>query len=932
MARKRGVFFNPIFTFVIGQWAASSAARRSTVAIYVLLAVLTALICATALPGFARITIASATVNAIAQSEPTQVTPAQSEAQQLEQRGRDDYETGRFSDAVAAFEQAATLYQQSGHLEQAAAVQVNQAKALQALGLYNQAIIVLQAVLQTPAQPMLLEDLRIKIRCSEENRIVNPLRGRLEDLPVSATSAATTAAALRSLGDALQVTGDLEQSCTILRYSLNLAETWSLTDALAPTYLSLGNLNRTQAIAKLRLSNLTPKQAVAQFQKQLSPIQQELQRRWTEAAEQFMTQTESALGYYQQAQQAAGDAIPLIQAQAQLNAFSLLLDRQDRSEAAATIPQLYFLLNRLPSSRAAIEARINLAQSLMRMAERQSKSAFRSSDLILQSAQLLATARQQASDLDMAQMESYALGSLGGLYERTEQWTEAKTVTQQALEKVNAVSITNLPQTVSDVDLAYRWYRQLGQILDAQGDQEEAIKKYEIAVELLQKALKRDVASSNLNYQLSFNEEAQEPVHRELIDLLLRSKDPSQENRKQVREVSTSLLEAELTSFLQEPCDVVTPQQIDTFVKERGERVAIFYPVILPDRLEVIVKLPGQDLLHYRHRIPQEQLLEKRDNLQLALEEDYTFEAVETLSQQFYEWIVQPAEEQLQANQIDTLVFTLDRQLQPIPMAALYDGEKYLIEKYAISEILGLSFDNPEESLSRDGLKIMAAGLSDIPSLPPEFKNDFLPLEYVGRELDKISALTKDGIPVIILEDENFTLTNFNTRLNEDQFPVVHLATHGQFSIDPERTFLLTNGELTDDTLIEVDELGNLFRTRGQIRLDSIELLVLNACETATGNNLATLGLAGTAVRAGARSAIASLWTLNDQLSVGFTEMLYENLRQPGVSKAEALRQAQLGLMHNRQYRHPRYWAPYILAGNWLPLTTSRVDGSADSR
>ena len=436
----------------------------------------------------------------------------------------------------------------------------------------------------------------------------------------------------------------------------------------------------------------------------------------------------------------------------------------------------------------------------------------------------------------------------------------------------------------------------------------------------------------NLNSQFSFSEEAQEPVYRELMDLLLQPKNLSQENLQEVRELSSSLLEAELTSFLQEPCAIATPNEIDEIVQEEDQKAAIIYPIVLSDRLEVIVKLPGdQELLHYGEGIQEERLLEKLKELQLALEEDYTFEAVDALSQEFYTWMIKPAEESLKANQIDTLIFTLDRKLQTIPMAALYDGEEYLIENYAIAEFLGLREEGDNEPLQPKDLKIMAAGLSSVPaSLPDEVENNFVPLKYVTDELDRINSLEEnDGISVTTLQDKKFTLKDFNTRLNEDKFPVVHLATHGQFSVNPKSTFLLTSGE-SNDALVEVNELAALFRVRGLIRLDSIALLVLNACETASGDDLATLGIAGTAVRAGARSAIASLWTLNDKLSVGFTQSLYDNLKQADISKAKALQQAQQALLKTPQYRHPRYWSPYILAGNWLPLiTTSRSTGSA---
>jgi CHAT domain-containing protein len=153
----------------------------------------------------------------------------------------------------------------------------------------------------------------------------------------------------------------------------------------------------------------------------------------------------------------------------------------------------------------------------------------------------------------------------------------------------------------------------------------------------------------------------------------------------------------------------------------------------------------------------------------------------------------------------------------------------------------------------------------------------------------------------------------FNQKINETSVSIVHLATHGQFSSDPQKTFLLTASGS-----IKVDDLGSLFRTRGLNRTDEIELLVLSACETASGDNRAALGIAGTTVRAGARSAIASLWSLDDESSVEMMKQFYQHLSQGNISRAEALRLAQTSLMQNPQYSYPRYWAPFILLGNWL--------------
>jgi hypothetical protein len=115
-----------------------------------------------------------------------------------------------------------------------------------------------------------------------------------------------------------------------------------------------------------------------------------------------------------------------------------------------------------------------------------------------------------------------------------------------------------------------------------------------------------------------------------------------------------------------------------------------------------------------------------------------------------------------------------------------------------------------------------------------------------------------------------------------------------------------------------VNELDDLFRHIGDTQANAIDLLILSACRTAAGNDRAVLGIAGTTVRAGARSAIAGLWSLADISSPKFTQTLYQYLGKPGITRSEALRRAQLALLQDRSFTHPRYWAPYVLIGSWL--------------
>jgi CHAT domain-containing protein len=157
-------------------------------------------------------------------------------------------------------------------------------------------------------------------------------------------------------------------------------------------------------------------------------------------------------------------------------------------------------------------------------------------------------------------------------------------------------------------------------------------------------------------------------------------------------------------------------------------------------------------------------------------------------------------------------------------------------------------------------------------------------------------------------------------KLENSDFPVVHLATHGQFGSTADQTFILS-GTNQGDPLINVNQFDNLLRAGNLKRSQPIELLVLSACNTAEGDSQAILGLAGVAVRAGARSTLATLWSADDEATANLMGKFYTNLSQnTQVSKARALRKAQLELLmeSDSQYRHPFYWAPFVLVGNWL--------------
>src|SRR5262249_4887446 len=148
--------------------------------------------------------------------------------------------------------------------------------------------------------------------------------------------------------------------------------------------------------------------------------------------------------------------------------------------------------------------------------------------------------------------------------------------------------------------------------------------------------------------------------------------------------------------------------------------------------------------------------------------------------------------------------------------------------------------------------------------------------------------------------------------LKETPVNIVHVASHGQFSSDATKTFLLTfDGKLTMDRL---DQYIGLFRFRD----DPLELLTLSACETAAGDDRAALGLAGIGIKAGARSALGTLWFINDQSTAMLITEFYQQLKDPSVSRAVALQRAQIKLLDDLRYQHPGYWSPFLLINNWL--------------
>jgi CHAT domain-containing protein len=570
-------------------------------------------------------------------------------------------------------------------------------------------------------------------------------------------------------------------------------------------------------------------------------------------------------------------------------------DGVETAAVAALNQQIQHDLAALPLGRARVYSPVQWAQGWLRLQERaqtQGQPGDRTwATLAPDPATLTATLDRAITDsrqLGDQRALAYALGAKGALAQIQGQGAIARQDTQAALE---------LADRLAAAEIAYPLLWQLGRIERAAGDRPAAIRAYQAAVTTLRQ-LRSDLVAVSADIQFSFRESV-EPIYRDLVDLLLTPEVAiSPEHLRQARDTIEALQLAELDNFFQDACSLAKPVAADTV----DPHAALIYTISLPDRLEVIAALPGGQLHH--HRIPQSQT-----NLELTLLQARAAVTKQPITgiptdlsalQTLYDGLVRPLEAELAARGIETLVFVLDSALRNLPVAALHDGDRFLIESYGVALTPGLQLLDPQP-LTRQNLQTLTAGLT-------QARQGFDPLPGVEQELQQIGAT----VPTEMLLDETFTAAQFNAAVNRNPFQIVHVASHGEFSSNAANTFILTW-----DDRVNARDLDRLLSADVRQR-HPIELLVLSACRTALGDNRAALGLAGVAVRAGARSTIASLWYVSDRATAELMAQFYATLAQSTTTKAAALRAAQRSLIHSPNFNAPYYWSAFVLVGNWL--------------
>jgi CHAT domain-containing protein len=289
-------------------------------------------------------------------------------------------------------------------------------------------------------------------------------------------------------------------------------------------------------------------------------------------------------------------------------------------------------------------------------------------------------------------------------------------------------------------------------------------------------------------------------------------------------------------------------------------------------------------------------------------------------SQQLYQWLIAPLEDQLQGQGIDTIGFVVEAGLRSLPFAALHDGERFLVEKYNFSMIPSLNLTN----LDYVPLQTQAAlvgGSTEFLAQPT--------LPTAGVEVNTIQSLW----PGQQLQEQDFKLETLKNERQQRSYGIIHLATHGEFS----RGALENSYVQFADQKLRLDQIREL-----NWHDPPVELVTLSACQTALGNQEAEMGFAGLALLAGAKSALASLWSVSDSATTGLMIQFYQNLRDGG-HKAESLQQAQRSLLNNQvwiegeqlhwsngsvslppdvdiqrqlDFSHPFYWSAFTMIGS----------------
>ncbi|MCV6636768.1 CHAT domain-containing protein [Candidatus Albibeggiatoa sp. nov. NOAA] len=614
---------------------------------------------------------------------------------------------------------------------------------------------------------------------------------------------------------------------------------------------------------------------------------------------------------------------------------------KDEQAYAQSLSHLYQAFDRILSWESSFDKVLSLLKLSQLTQSINQQYSQQNAKLLKLSYAILLKAKNVAEAINNPRAKSYIYGNLGKLYETQTQYKAALSFTRQALFFAQQSWMS---------ELVYTWYWQIGRIFNAQHQTSQAIDAYQQAIDAFHYVRNQMIGESYCRASFSFHDQVA-TVYYEFADLLLKhaSVTKNDQQRTQLLHQARHTIElyktAELQNYYQDTC-LDTGGHCIPIEKIIAPNTAVIYPIPLEDRLELLVTFSNaivqktipitntrleEEVSLFLSPLschPNEKFLLAMRGKQKITDIDNTINSLSECSpairgsmsqyqmtpvstneasylepaQTLYQWLIEPLEAELKARNIDTLVVIPEGILRTMPYAALHDGKQFLIEEYAIaiSPSLCLSKDFKREQYK----SILLSGLS-------EAVQGFDPIPCAAYELQEIQKIFQADKPLI---NQEFVVPNLQKEIKQIDYSILHIASHGQFKENLADTFVLTyDDKLSMDKL---ERLVQFMRLQGK----EVNLLTLSACETAVGNDRAALGLAGVAIKAGVKSAFASLWQVDDVATPAVVIEFYNQLKNKDISMAKALQNAQKQILSRPEYKlyqHPYYWSAFLLIGNW---------------
>jgi CHAT domain-containing protein len=562
-----------------------------------------------------------------------------------------------------------------------------------------------------------------------------------------------------------------------------------------------------------------------------------------------------------------------------------------------------------------------------------------------------------AAENQQPRIQTSALKHLANLYQQQQKIDEAIKLLQEAIllaEKEDA----------SDLLIDLHW--KIGQLYQHQHKPDLAITAYRQAVNHIDR-IRIDIPVSYRNGRSSFRDTFA-PIYLALADLLLQQSSKVSVAQQQsllaeARDSIERMKKSELEDYFQSRCDI---SAIPLNLQKIDPHAAAFYPILLPDRLEIIV-YTVDGLRRFTSPVSAKELERQARLFADNLRNYADFSQSKAQAQRLHRWLIAPVQAFLQQQHIETLIYIPDGVLRLVPLAALYDGKQFVIEQYAVATSAGMSMINStgiehEHRMLLAGISVPGEVVSDLPdalltdlvidasekkrtkiaanddlqtkepsddtrelSASDQQKNrelrELLKNPTVVKNLQKLLSLPGVDIEIKQLAEQNhsnyllnesFSLENFTHQLKEEPHDILHIASHGFFGSTAEDSFIMTYDKILNLNQLEVLLSSDYFKQF------PIDLLVLSACQTAEGDDRSPLGISGVAIKTKVRSALGSLWPVSDEATAQLMVNFYSSLNTLHQTKAKALQTAMLKLVKQKDFANPSFWSPFILIGSWI--------------